>query len=550
MYFYQIYRPLIKKLSTQWKLILLLLFVFFMGAIIMAFFPITTQYLLDSTFAEKNWGLMQESLVMILGLGVARAIINFLGNHLTYTISSRFGVNFHREIFDKLLTLSIHQFKDFSQQKKMSALFRNTVQINLMTVEKLVLLVKESFIILGLSACIVYLRPSFFLLPLLLTAAIIFVKQVASDQLNKLNEEYRASFNNLICYPVESIQYYKEVKLYQGQSCESHRFSKTVASIFERNRHKTIIKLVIRFLTEILITCMVILSLYLLTLEISHTASNVGEMIALITATVLLFLSMRKIGNIVVGLKIDTKHLEKVFSFLDQTSDKDVGTQPLSVVRGRLRFDQLQWSHVSQHVPPLNLTIQSGEKIVFTNYSVAVKNELIDLILRFQTPASGNIWLDDKLLHDIKVEDFYANSAFISQNSLLLDDTIAGSIAYGTLRYANEAQITSATQKSGAAAFIKKMPGGLQTKVDEVGIKIQKLERIHIVIARALLKKPAIIILDEIFNPEVFSNETILQAFKTLTTNRTTLIFSQTLEYLIDYDKVIPLDKESEICDH
>lgn len=548
--FYQIYRPLIKRLTPQWKLISFLLFVFLMGAIIMALFPIAIQYLLGSTFAERNWELTQKSLVMILGLGIARAIINFLANYLTDAISSGFGVNFHREIFAKLLTLPLHQLEDFSQQRKISAFLRNTLQINLVTIQKLISLAKESFIILGLSACIVYLHPSFFLLPLLLTAAIIFINQIVSDQLNKLNKECRASFNHLMGYPIESIQYYKEIKLYQAQSCESHRFSKSVASIFEQNQHKTIIKRVIRFLTEILITCMIILSLYLLTLDISNTASNVGEMIALVTATVLLFLSMRKIRNIVVGLKVDTQYLEKVFAFLDQTSDqvdKAIGTQPLLVARGKLRFDQLQWGRINQHTPLLDLSIQPGEKIVFTNYSVAAKNELIDLILYFQTPASGDIWFDDKLLHDIKPEDFYGNIAFISQNSLLLDDTIAGNIAYGTLRYANEAQITSATQKSGAAAFIKKMPSGLQTKVDEVGIKIQKLERLHIVIARALLKNPTIIILDEFFDAEVFNNETLLQALKTLITNRTTLIFSQTLENLIDYDKVIDLDEKSKI---
>jgi ABC-type transport system involved in Fe-S cluster assembly fused permease/ATPase subunit len=93
------------------------------------------------------------------------------------------------------------------------------------------------------------------------------------------------------------------------------------------------------------------------------------------------------------------------------------------------------------------------------------------------------------------------------------------------------------------------MPRGLQTKVDEVGIKIQKLERIHIAIARALLKKPTIIILDEIFDREVFNNETIFQAFRTLTANRTTLIFSQTLEHLIDHDRIILLDQRLKIRD-
>ena len=99
-------------------------------------------------------------------------------------------------------------------------------------------------------------------------------------------------------------------------------------------------------------------------------------------------------------------------------------------------------------------------------------------------------------------------------------------------------------QASGCNAFVKEMPDGLQTKVGNNGIEIGKMERLQIAIAHALLKNPAIIILDEVFDANELNTEATLHALKTLIENRTTLIFTQTRSCWIDFDKMIVLDKE------
>lgn len=117
-------------------------------------------------------------------------------------------------------------------------MFQNIIQINLVTIEKLILLIKESFLIVGLSICIIYLHKDFLLLALLLTLSIIFIKQIAADQFNKINQEYRKSFNNVMHSSIQSIQHYKEIKLNQGQAYESDRFGKTISFVFEKINRK------------------------------------------------------------------------------------------------------------------------------------------------------------------------------------------------------------------------------------------------------------------------------------------------------------------------
>ena len=195
------------------------------------------------------------------------------------------------------------------------------------------------------------------------------------------------------------------------------------------------------------------------------------------------------------------KKIEAIFSFLDQASEQDTGTQNIQHVRGKLAFEQVRFYDDTQTKPILNhinFTIKPGETIVFTGYTEDEKNAFIDLILRFQQPTSGKILLDDYPLADIKISNLHNNIAIVSENSVLLDEKVAGNIAYGAMKCANEAKITAATQASHAMEFIREMPEGLQTLIGEKGTKISKKQYQQIAIARALLKNSPILILDGI----------------------------------------------------
>ncbi len=540
----QAYQRLVEKLTVQWKLLACLLLVFFIGATVIALLPIVIRRLLDSVLILEDWALVQEALFAMLALCLVRWVACYAGSHLMHMLTSRLGIAFYGEIFTKLLALPASQYRHFADHKRIDRLFHHASHISLVTIEKLVLVIKESLIILGLFACLYYLHRDSLLLVLLLLSATILLYQIANDQFSKLSQKSRKSFRNLTQPIVESIQHHKEIRLGQGRERENQRFEKAVAAVFLSNRQKVVMQTVIQLIIEIIVIGIVALSVYLFGLQILHNQMYLGQALAVIVAISMVCVSMYRMARIFVSLTHDRRHLESVFSFLDQASDEDMGILLVQPVRGKLQFEHISLDHKKWHEFTLNLVIQPGEKIVFTGYSEPVKDRLIDLLLRLEQSSSGRIWLDDYLLNDIKIDNLYTNIALISQNSVLLDETIAGNIAYGAMQSANEAQITSAMQASGCNAFVKEMPDGLQTKVGNHGIEIGKMERLQIAIARALLKSPAIIILDEVFDANELKTEATLCAFKTLIENRTTLIFSQTGSCWIDFDKMIVLGEE------
>ena len=540
----QTYQRLAKRLTAQWKLLAWLLLVFLISAIVIALLPIAIRLLFDSALILEDWALVQEVLFAMLVLCLVRWIVCYASSHLMHLLTSRLGTAFHGEVFIKLLTLPASQYRYFADRKRIDRLFHHTSQISLVTIEKSALLIKDSLIILGLLACLYYLHRDSLLLVLLLLSAIVLLYQIANDQLNKLNQKSRKSFKNLTQPLVESIQNHKGIRLGQGQERENQRFEKAVTAVFSSNRQKVVMQTIIQLIIEIIVIGVVALSVYLFALQILHNQMYLGQVLAVIVAISMLCISMHRMTSIFVSLTHDRRHLESVFSFLDQASEEDTGTLLVRPVRGKLQFEHIPFGHTEQHDFTLNFTIQPGEKVVFTGYSEPVKNKFIDLLLRLEQSSSGRILLDDYLLNDIKIDNLYANIALISQNSALLDETIAGNIAYGAMQCANEAQITSAMQTSGCNAFVKEMPDGLQTKVNNNGIEIGRMERLQIAIAHALLKNPAIIILDEVLDANELNTEATLRALKTLIENRTTLIFSQTRSCWIDFDKMIVLGKE------
>lgn len=541
----QAYQRLVKKLTAQWKLLAWLLLVFFINAIVIALLPIVIKFLFDSALILEDRALVQEALFAMLTLCLVRWVACYASSHLMHILTSRLGIAFHGEIFTKLLILPASQYRYFVDRKRIGRLLHHASHISLVTIEKLALVIKESLIILGLFACLYYLHRDSLLLLLLLLSVIILLYQIANEQFNKLNQKIRKSFGNLTQPIVESIQNYREIRLGQGQEHENQRFEKAVAAVFLSNRQKVMMQAITLLIIEIIVIGIVALSVYLFGLQILHNQMYLGQVLAVIVAILMVCISVYRMIRVFVSLMHDRRHLEFVFSFLDQASDEDMGILLVQPIRGKLQFEHILLDHTKQHNVTLDLVIQPGEKVVFTGYSELSKNKLIDLMLRLKQSSSGRIWLDDRLLNDIKIDNLYTNIALVSQNNVLLDETIAGNVAYGAMQCANEAQITAVTQISGCNAFVKEMPDGLQTEVGNNGIEIGKIERLQIAIAHALLKNPAIIILDEVFDANELNTEATIRALKILIENRTTLIFSQARSYWIDFDKMIVLGEKS-----
>ncbi len=540
----QLYLRLSRRFVPYWKLLLLALVAMLIMALTMASLPILIKQLLGNTFIQKDQLSIQITSLTIIALFITRGIASYLSIYTINKASSKLGADLRMDIFNKLLSLPVGYYDQLNRNNEIDTLISNINRVTHITARYITILVQDSLTIMGLIICTLYLNQEFLLLVLLVSPLILLIIQITQGHLNKFNQKNLLTSKNLVQHLIQSAQHYRKIKLDGGQENESQRLGKIAEPIYHEEMQQAIVKSTIAPLGQVITALILIAITYFITQQTLNNELSLDEVGAIISAVLLLVIPTQRLTSLPNRLEHEQKILEAIFSFLDQASEQESGTQSIQRVDGKLAFEEVILCNDAQNNPILNhftLTIKPSEIIVFTSYTQNEKNALIDLILCLQQPTSGRILLDNYLLADIKLSNLHANITIVSADNVLLDETVAGNIAYGAMRCANEAEITAAAQASHAMEFIRKMPEGLQTLIDKEGAEVNKKQLQQIAIARALLKNSPIVILDEILTAGESDFDHLFPAIETLIKDRTTLIFNQHIPHLRKIDRIIPL---------
>ena len=203
---------------------------------------------------------------------------------------------------------------------------------------------------------------------------------------------------------------------------------------------------------------------------------------------------------------------------------------PVQQVRGEIRFEEVHFSYGEiVSLNNINLTIPAGKTIAFVGSTGSGKSTLVKLLLRFYTAQSGQILLDGQSINELNLQDLRRAIAYVAQDSFLTDGTIAENIAYGVAN-ASEQAIADAANAAEATEFIQKLPLGFATRIGERGQKLSGGQRQRLALARAILKNPPILILDEATS--AVDNETeaaIQRSLDIVSRNRTTIVIAHRL---------------------
>jgi ATP-binding cassette subfamily B protein len=203
---------------------------------------------------------------------------------------------------------------------------------------------------------------------------------------------------------------------------------------------------------------------------------------------------------------------------------------PANQIKGELRFENVSFSYGD--VPTLqdiNLTIAAGKTTAFAGTTGSGKSTLVKLLLRFYEPQAGQIMLDDQPINTLNLQDLRRSVGYVSQDTFLTDGTIAENIAYGVTG-ASELAVAQAARASESTAFIEQLPLGFATRIGERGQKLSGGQRQRLALARAILKNPPILILDEATS--AVDNETeaaIQRSLEVISRNRTTIVIAHRL---------------------
>jgi len=286
---------------------------------------------------------------------------------------------------------------------------------------------------------------------------------------------------------------------------------------------------------------------------ISAGELEINNFFSFLAAMMLAYQPIRSLATINMAAYQGAAAAKRIFTVIDNPIEtkNDESLPSLSIGKCNINFENVSFHYVNTEakaIKKINLEIKGGSMSAFVGQSGAGKSTIINLLPRFYRPQEGKILIDQQNIHEVSLFSLRKNISLVSQDVILFDSSIKANIAYANPTASNN-EIFEACQFAAADEFIEKLPKGYETLIGENGIRLSGGQKQRISIARAILKKSPIILLDEATSSLDADSEQIVQnAITNLTKNKTTLVIAHRLSTIHNADKIFVL-KDGAIID-
>ena len=515
-------------------------------------FPFLMGKLIDSAKNNNPVAWMNNTnnmALLLMGILFVQAILSWFRVYLFATVSEKAMADVRTTLFDKMITLAIPFFEKSRVGELTSRSTNDVDQLQDMLGATLPEFVRQVITIVFGIGFIFYISPQLTLImlstfPLLILIAIIYGKFIR--RLSKDRQQALANTNIIV---EESLQNINTVKSFTNEKFESKRYRSFMQKVVE-----TGIKGAVNrggfstFLILGLFGGFVLVIWYGTTLLKAGTILE-GELFSFVLYTGFIGGAFGGLGDLYGRLQKTVGASERIFEILNEEPEIEIHDVDEKAIKlsGVIEFDGVHFSYPTRKdieiLKGISFKIAQGEKVALAGYSGAGKSTIAQLILQFYHPDGGKILFDGMPSDQFKISALRKNMAIVPQEVLLFGGTIRENIAYGKTD-ASDDEIIEAAKKAYAWEFIEEFPEQLNTLVGERGVKLSGGQRQRIAIARAILKDPAILILDEATSSlDSESEKYVQQALEVLMQNRTTIIIAHRLSTIRNVNTIFVLDE-------
>ena len=337
------------------------------------------------------------------------------------------------------------------------------------------------------------------------------------------------------------------VKAFGNEDYESMRFKKEQNKYYSLITRRARLKLTASPITETIGAIIGVLLLWIGGLDVLVLKTMSSEdFIRFILIMFSVLGPIRLLSNVGIQLQMGIASAERVFKVLDTKAEVSEVKDPVKIdtFRKSIEFKNVGFFYENNDsvLKDVSFNIEKGKMVAIVGPSGAGKSTIADLISRFYDVKSGSILLDGNDLRDISIKTLRKNLGIVTQETILFDETIEFNIAYGKIHYSQD-ELVKASKAANAYNFINDQPNGFQTIIGEKGLKLSGGQRQRIAIARAILRNPPILILDEATSSlDTNSEREVQMAIDNLMRERTTVVIAHRLSTIKQSDLIIVLE--------
>ncbi|MED4572172.1 ABC transporter ATP-binding protein [Brevibacillus agri] len=505
--------------------------------------PLFTKDLVDSfTLSSISRGQIVLLMVAFIAQAIASGLSIYLLNHVGQSIVAAL----RDRLWKKLLVLPVSYYDNHRTGETISRMTNDTGVVKGLISEHLASFFTGIIAIIGSVATLLYLDWQMTLTMLIAVPLSVAILVPLGRQMYKISkglQDETASFTTIMN------QVLSEVRLVKASNAEPHEYEagkKGIANLFRFGLKEGQVQAMIAPLISFVLMVLLVVIMGYGGMRVASGALSAGELVAFILYLVQIIMPMGQFTQFFTQLQKAMGATERIIATLeepeeDHQSGRTVENAALPIVVENVSFSYENGENILDNV---SFTIPAGKVSAIVGPSGSGKTTLFSLVERFYKPDSGVIRLGSDPIDAFSLASWRSKIGYVSQESPLIAGTIRENICYGISREVTEAELKQAAAMAYADQFIDELPDGYETQVGERGVKLSGGQRQRIGIARALLRDPQILMLDEATSSLDSKSEIIVQkALQNLMKGRTTLVIAHRLSTVVDADQIIFLEK-------
>ena len=508
--------------------------------------PALFQPLLDKGFSQGALPLWSVP-VAVMGIFAIRGAAHFVSQYSLTRIANDGMQLLRSAMFERLMRADLAVFS-----KASASALSNTIVYEVQSgagqlVSAMIGLSRDGFTLLALVGYLLFLNWKLTLVVFLVTPGVAWIMKVLSKRLYRLTREGQNATDDLAYVVEENVLAYKMVRLHGAQQSQINRFEKLSSRLRGLAIRSTIASASMSPLTQLLaaVALSVVLMIALLQSQNGAQGATVGGFVAFITAMLMLIAPIKRLADVANPITRGLAALERGLQLMEDVAAESQGTYAPANAKGP-SAGVIEWVNASVQFHPdaapavnsISLTIQAGESVAFVGASGSGKTTLANLLPRFVLPSQGQVKIDGHDVADWQLSALRSKMAMVSQDVVMLNDTVAANVALG--QTINDDQVQACLEAANLSEHIARLPQGMHTLLGHNATQLSGGQRQRLAIARALYKNAPILILDEATSALDNESERLVQeALQRLMKGRTTLIIAHRLSTIEHADRVV-----------
>ena len=408
-------------------------------------------------------------------------------------------------------------------------------------------LFKDSLTLFGLLFVMFYQNWKLSLIAIIMIPVAGMASKTLGKRIRKVVTEAQEKSGFLNTHLIELFKNHKLIKIFQREDYESKRTDGHLDQLKEKNIKINTVFVRLSPIMETLTGIMIAILIFYSGKLALNNEIEIGNFFSFLAAMMLAYQPVRALSGMNMTLKQGLSAANRILPIVDnqnKIADQE-GSQYINITHSDIKFNGINFKYNAEEknvLSNVNLNIAGGKMTSLVGHSGSGKSTILNLIPRFYDAQSGDILIDDQSIYKVKIKSLRDKISLVSQDTTLFDDTIKNNIRYAKSDVTDE-DIVAAAKFSYAHEFIDKLPNKYETIIGENGIRLSGGEKQRLSIARAMIKKSPIILLDEATSSlDAETESKIQEALKILTKDRTTVVIAHRLSTILNSDQIYIID--------